>query len=110
MILTGVREDVNKLYSVFDVFCFPSLYEGLGIVLIEAQVNGLFCLTSDTVPKSTKVSDGIKYLPLDNIDIWLKEINKINKERRIIKYNKELAKYDITKLIKTMEKIYKIKG
>lgn len=47
----GQRDDANKLYSVFDVFCLPSLYEGLGMVGIEAQRSGVPCLFSDQIPR-----------------------------------------------------------
>ena len=46
----GTRKDVNELLSAFDVFLFPSLFEGLGIVLIEAQASGLPCVFSDVIP------------------------------------------------------------
>ena len=44
--------DVCKYYSAFDMFVLPSKYEGLGIVLVEAQLSGLNCLASNTVPKA----------------------------------------------------------
>lgn len=50
VIFTGVRSDVPDLMQAMDVFAFPSLYEGLGIVLIEAQASGLPCIVSDTIP------------------------------------------------------------
>lgn len=110
VIFTGVRHDIDKMYSVFDLFVFPSLYEGLGIVLIEAQVNGLRCLVSDTVPKTTKVSDGIKYLSLKDYSLWVKEIVKNQNKDNDIKYNKLLDDYDINLLVKKLEKIYRIEG
>lgn len=45
----GLRNDVNNLLNVFDLFLFPSLFEGLPVVGIEAQANGLPCLFSDTI-------------------------------------------------------------
>ena len=47
----GSRADVQDFYQAFDVFVFPSLYEGLGVVAIEAQCSGLPCVMSDIIPK-----------------------------------------------------------
>ena len=99
VLLLGVRQDINQLYSMFDVFVFPSLYEGLGIVLIEAQVNGLTCLTSDTVPRTTKISNGIKYLPLNDIEGWVKELKNIKSNNHQLKYKKLFNNYDKKKLV-----------
>lgn len=110
VIFTGVRQDINKIYSAFDLFCFPSLYEGLGIVLIEAQVNGLTCLVSDTVPLLTKITDEIKYLSLNNKEKWVREISECEKKERIVTYNKELDNYNVHKLIEKIEEIYRIEG
>lgn len=60
----GVRADVPRLLSAMDMFVFPSLYEGLGIVLIEAQAEGLLCVASDGVPPEAKVSDWCSFYPL----------------------------------------------
>ncbi len=75
----GQRIDVNDLYQVFDVFLFPSLYEGLGMVLIEAQASGLFCLASNEVPKITKITENIEFIGLnESIDVWKEYI--LNKQ------------------------------
>lgn len=39
----GQRSDVNELFQAMDVFCLPSLYEGLPVVGVEAQASGLPC-------------------------------------------------------------------
>lgn len=53
----GVRSDVAGLMQAMDVFVFPSLYEGLGIALIEAQTAGLPCVVSDTIPHEAYLTD-----------------------------------------------------
>ena len=53
----GVRSDVAALMQAMDVFVFPSLYEGLGIVLIEAQAAGLPCVVSNTIPREAYLTD-----------------------------------------------------
>jgi len=61
----GQRNDANELYQAFDVFLLPSLYEGLGMVLIEAQCSGLPCLASTEVPGVAKVSNLLNFIALD---------------------------------------------
>ena len=53
----GIRSDVADLMQAMDVFVFPSLYEGLGIALIEAQAAGLPCVVSDTIPHEAYLTD-----------------------------------------------------
>lgn len=75
VIFLGQRRDVNELMSAMDVFVLPSLYEGLGLVLIEAQASGLRCLASGTVPLEAKVSENIEYLELDKgAEYWAERI------------------------------------
>ena len=62
----GVRSDVNKLYQVMDLFVLPSLFEGLGIVAIEAQVAGLPLLISDVVPNEARITDLVHLQPLSS--------------------------------------------
>jgi glycosyltransferase involved in cell wall biosynthesis len=56
-VFTGVRSDVATLMmGAMDVFLFPSLYEGLGLVVLEAQAAGLPTVLSDTIPPEVEVA------------------------------------------------------
>ncbi len=72
----GARQDVNELLQAMDVFVLPSLFEGLGMVLIEAQAAGLPCVTSkDVVPDIVNVTGNVSFVPLNNnADEWAKKI------------------------------------
>lgn len=65
VIQTGVRSDVGALLSAMDVFVLPSIFEGLGNVLIEAQCNGLPCIASSVVPQEAAVLPSYQTLALD---------------------------------------------
>jgi glycosyltransferase EpsF len=74
----GVRKDIPRLMRAFDVFLFPSLFEGFGIVTLEAQASGTPCIASDTIPKATDLGLGLmSFISLDDkLGIWTKEIDK----------------------------------
>ena len=109
VIFTGIRQDVNELLNAFDIFIFPSLYEGLGIALIEAQCNGLLCFVSDTVPKEAKITKDYVYIPLEkSSEYWANTIkNKYKKNQRVSKAQEiKDAGYDVKKVAEKMEAIY----
>lgn len=62
----GVRSDVKNLLNAFDVFVFPSIYEGLPFTLIETQCNGLPAVSSDAVTNEVKVSEYVDFLSLNS--------------------------------------------
>ncbi|WP_245830990.1 glycosyltransferase family 1 protein [Sediminibacillus massiliensis] len=67
----GLRGDVANIMQAMDLFLFPSLYEGLGVVLIEAQAAGLKCITSTGIPKEADVTDTVEFLKLkDSAERW----------------------------------------
>ena len=85
------KRDVEKYYSAMDTFVFPSLFEGLGIVLIEAQANGLECICSEAIPEEANVG-GIKMLPLD-AEKWANYITDLAKHCQRHKY--KMKQYDV---------------
>ena len=106
VLLLGYREDVNALYSAFDLFVLPSLFEGLGIVLIEAQASGLSCIASDAVPRETQVGN-CRYLPLE-IGAWADAfIDAESNHDRVITTETIVAKgYDIHTAANALQQFY----
>ncbi len=105
--LLSKRSDVNELYNVMDLFLFPSLYEGLPVVLIEAQANGVPIVASDVIDKEVNFTDTISFLSLsENYKYWIKEIEqrigKRNDNRKLM----EDSKYNIKNTVKEIEKLY----
>lgn len=52
----GVRNDVNLLLKASDTLLFPSLYEGLSVVMVEAQATGIRCVVADTLAQETIIN------------------------------------------------------
>lgn len=95
--LLGRRSDVDYLYQGMDAFIFPSLFEGLGIVGIEAQSAGLPCFMSDRVPKECKITEKCYFISLDiSAAEWADEILKNTGKRNAAKYLKKAAIYDLS--------------
>lgn len=105
----GQRDDANELYQVMDLFLFPSLYEGLGMVLIEAQCSGLPCVASTEVPRGVAVTNIVKFLCLNNsLNSWKIEILKLIKQTKRKNNIKivSMSGYDIKHESKKIEKKY----
>lgn len=78
VIFLGHLDSVAPYLSALDVFVFPSLFEGLGISLIEAQAAGLPCVISDKVPSLAIVTKDAHVLSLTiSHDKWAIEIQAL---------------------------------
>lgn len=73
----GLRNDIPDIIRASDVFLFPSLYEGLGIALIEAQAGGLPCVVSDKIPDIACIAPTTKKLNLSSVEQWAKESTEL---------------------------------
>ena len=60
----GVRSDIANLMQGMDLFLFPSLFEGLPVVMVEAQAAGLKCVVSDTITQETDVTGRVEFVSL----------------------------------------------
>ncbi len=68
--MLGARRDVPALLSAMDLFLFPSLVEGFGIVALEAQASGLPIITSTAVPKDARISENAFALETKSAEEW----------------------------------------
>lgn len=106
VIFTGSVNNVSDYLSAMDIFLFPSLYEGLGMAVVEAQVAGLYCLVSTEVPRAAEICRNIEFIPLKGgvID-WCKKMELAPKIDRN-KINVQNDDYNIKKAAKRAEKFY----
>lgn len=75
VIFYGTTDCVNEVVQAMDVFAFPSRFEGLGIVAIEAQAAGLNCVASDAVPRTIKIMDQVSFHNLEDQDArWINDL------------------------------------
>lgn len=108
VIFIGYKNNVNEYMWAMDVFVFPSIFEGLGLVLIEAQAAGLKCFTSkDVVPKEAKVSNLLEYISLKNSSkIWADIILKTDLEKKNVISEIKNRGYSIEFTAKKLERFY----
>ena len=101
VLLLGFRNDVENVMQAMDVFIFPSVFEGLGIVAIEAQACGLPVYASNKViPEDVNIDKQLlKFIDLNNNENeWAKIIIEDLKKSQPRRSNIELfqkAGYDI---------------
>lgn len=118
VIFTGSRSDVECLYQAMDIFIFPSLWEGLGLVALEAQISGLPVLASNNVPEAAGCTDRFFSLELElGEKKWAEKIKCILDEcekRKVLSEKEKQAIRDKGFDIKTeagkLENIYRNDG
>lgn len=112
IILYGETKNVSGMYSAMDVFALPSRYEGLPVVLLEAQISGLPCIVSDTVTKEVDFGK-IQWESLTNEPrVWADRILDASVSENIARqqyyqdnYDK-IKKFDIGYTVNQLDTIY----
>lgn len=100
--------NVNEYMMAMDLFLFPSLYEGFGIVALESQAAGLNTVVSDTVPKAVMLTNAITILSLkDTPSQWAEICISLSQKDRL-KLNNEIAqsKYNIEQTASLLSELY----
>ena len=110
VIFLGARSDVHELLSAMDVFVLTSVSEGLGIVIIEAQANGLPAVCSPFVPKEVGLQGNVLFVhreDYENTEAWCSVIEKALDIGRLEDVTVlPLTGYDIRHEAKKLQKIY----
>ncbi|MEM2591902.1 MAG: glycosyltransferase [Thermofilaceae archaeon] len=114
VLFLGVRTDVPEIMGCLDLFLFPSLWEGLGIVLLEAQAAGLPCVVSDVIPEEADLGIGLicRVNLKAPMDVWIDNTQRFlhncpsrpDSEVRLCALR--LAGYDIATSVSYLEGIY----
>ena len=102
ILMIGNKDNVFNYYNAMDCFILPSLFEGLSVVSIESQANGLNCLFSNTITQECKISEKTNFYSIEDNKNWIEEINSLkeNKEndRNIVlneKYNAKVQSIEL---------------
>lgn len=111
----GVQSNIDSILSGMDVFAFPSHFEGLSVVLIEAQANGIPIIASDTISEETKLCGDFTMLPIKNEDkayvLWADTIDHAAQKRRSsLEDRSKIAEYDIRTVTSRLEELYRGMG
>lgn len=108
VIFEGFKTNVAEYMFAMDIFLFPSKFEGLGLVLIEAQATGLPCYTSkDVVPSEAKVSELLHYFYLCSSALEWSQYIINNQNKRLNEYKKiKNSGYDIEDTAKLLQCFY----
>lgn len=102
----GNVDNPSDYYNAFDVFALPSLFEGLPVVGIEAQANGLPCLFSDTITKELELNKNVCFFSINEINKWQEQIENGNDTRCDELSYKLVNDYDIDIQAEKLEKSY----
>lgn len=104
----GFRDDRYRIMQAMDSFVFPSLYEGFGIGVIEAEASGLPVFTSECVPKDVKFSPDTYFLSLQlSAKEWAKAIvEKGQTERKDTTKEIQKAGFEIQTMIDNLYNMY----
>ena len=104
----GLQADVSQYLSLFDIFLFPSYYEGLPLSVIEAQASGLKCFLSDTIDKTTDITGNVTFISLKSSpEYWAEKILSSFPYERVNCYEKVVAAgYDIYHNVERLQSLY----
>lgn len=110
VVYLGTRNDINRIMNSFDCFLLPSIYEGLGVVLIEAQATGIPCVYSNVVPTEANIfyEYNLTLSLNDTLEKWAKAVLYCSEQRKIVGIAEKIshAGYNIKTEAKKLEQIY----
>ena len=103
----GLRGDIDILMNAMDVFVFPSKFEALPVVLIEAQANGLKCFASTGVPTEVNISNTVDFISLDkSAKEWANEIMNCDMKHKDNIFVIKKRGYDISDNVSYLSNMY----
>ena len=105
VVLLNDRKDVSRILNAFDVFIMPSSYEGLSLSLVEAEINGLSAVISDTIPREAIIKKVTRLQVKNNADEWATTIRKLSLDREFPKKDR-INYYSAKNMVKKIRAVY----
>ncbi len=109
IIFLGVRNDTNRVYQAYDLFLFPSLWEGLPLTGIEAQTAGLPVLMSDIITPETIVTDNVTTFSLSqSAETWANKALELVENHKRVDCKSQVVKagFDIQETADWLQEFY----
>ncbi len=111
ILFLGTRSDVNYIYQAFDVFVFPSFFEGVPLSIVEAETSGLPCVLSLGVPKEIDYAMNVYHEDINDSLAWVDRIYRIYEEkdadRSLGETTIRKAGYDVKESCEKLSRVYK---
>lgn len=100
--------NVNEYLMAMDIFIFPSLFEGFGMVSLEAQATGLNVIQSDNVPLETLQTDNALSIPLSYPpSLWAERgLAMVGKDREKVNELIKGTRYELSYTISLITSLY----
>lgn len=105
----GVRDDIPELLQAMDVFVFPSIYEGLPVVLVEAQASGIKIVASTNITDEICLCPEIEMMELSlGAKKWADKVLQFKNGYKRRNTQSEIISegYDIISTVKMLEDFY----
>ena len=100
--------NVQDYVKTFDLFIFPSIYEGVPLSVVEAQIAKVPCIISDTITNEVIISNKVTKLSIkEKRNVWVEKIEQILKSKFNFEFNKEKDNFDINKVAFELELFYR---
>jgi len=111
IIFTGTRTDVPELLGIMDLFVFPSLWEGFGLAVVEAQAAGLPVIMSTNIPDEIPLIKPSVKLPLNDMTTWVDSCRNLieyvkNNNRQKKNIPPELKEFSLDTWVRNIERVY----
>ena len=111
VIMCGIRRDANRLINLFDLIIFPSIFEGLPGVILEAQAAGIPSILSSNITREIDLGIGlVKFVDVTNkdrwiylVEVWRPNIPPLDVRKSAFEYKKLSVSSEISQLIKVYD-------
>ena len=111
ILFTGTRTDIQDLMGIMDIFVFPSLWEGFGMAVVEAQAAGLPVIMSTNVPDEIPLVAPSVKLSLEAMESWVDACGHLieyvqGSSRQKKELPSELEQFSLDVWVRNVERVY----